>query len=78
VQEAPRLTSCLSLVGAGLGVSIVPQSITRLGGEGMVFLPLVAQAQLSAPLYLARREDSDASAIINTFCELLRTQLIDN
>jgi DNA-binding transcriptional LysR family regulator len=78
VQEAPRLTSSLSLVGAGLGVSIVPQSITRLGGEGMVFLPLVAQAQLSAPLYLARREDSNASAIINTFCELLRTQLIDN
>lgn len=78
VQEAPRLTSCLSLVGAGLGVSIVPQSITRLGGEGMVFLPLVAQAQLSAPLYLARREDSGSSAIINTFCELLRTQLIDN
>ncbi|MGP9434484.1 LysR family transcriptional regulator [Ewingella sp. AOP8-B2-18] len=78
VQEAPRLTSCLSLVGAGLGVSIVPESITRLGGEGMVFLPLVPQAQLSAPLYLARREDSDASAIINTFCELLRTQLIDN
>lgn len=78
VQEAPRLTSCLSLVGAGLGVSIVPESITRLGGEGMVFLPLVAQAQLSAPLYLARREDSDSSAIINTFCELLRTQLIDN
>jgi DNA-binding transcriptional LysR family regulator len=78
VQEAPRLTSCLSLVGAGLGVSIVPESITRLGGEGMVFLPLVAQAQLSAPLYLARREDSGSSAIINTFCELLRTQLIDN
>lgn len=78
VQEAPRLTSCLSLVGAGLGVSIVPQSITRLGGEGMVFLPLVAQAQLSAPLYLARREDSGSSAIINTFCELLRTQLVDS
>ncbi|MES4612447.1 MAG: LysR family transcriptional regulator [Ewingella sp.] len=78
VQEAPRLTSCLSLVGAGLGVSIVPESITRLGGEGMVFLPLVPQAQLSAPLYLARREDSGSSAIINTFCELLRTQLVDS
>jgi|SRR5471032_45540 len=75
VQEAPRLTSCLSLVGAGLGVSIVPESMTRLGGDGTVFLPLAAQAQLSAPLYLARRQDSASSALINTFYDLLRAQL---
>lgn len=75
VQEAPRLTSCLSLVGAGLGISIVPGSMTRLGGEGVVFLPLDAATQLSAPLYLARREDSHSSAIINTFCALVKSQL---
>ena len=75
VQEAPRLTSCLSLVGAGLGISIVPESMTRLGGDGVVFLPLAASTQLSAPLYLARREDSHASSIINTFCQLLKSQL---
>ncbi|MBV6819336.1 LysR family transcriptional regulator [Rahnella sp. PD12R] len=72
VQEAPRLTSCLSLVGAGLGISIVPASMTRLGGDGVVFLPLDASTQLSAPLYLARREDSHASSIISTFCQLVR------
>lgn len=75
VQEAPRLTSCLSLVGAGLGISIVPESMTRLGGDGVVFLPLDAATQLSAPLYLARREDSHSSAIINTFCALVKSQL---
>lgn len=78
VQEAPRLTSCLSLVGAGLGISIVPESMTRLGGDGVVFLPLDAATQLSAPLYLARREDSHSSAIINTFCSLVKTQLVAN
>ncbi|MBU9844439.1 LysR family transcriptional regulator [Rahnella ecdela] len=78
VQEAPRLTSCLSLVGAGLGISIVPESMTRLGGDGVVFLPLDAATQLSAPLYLARREDSHSSAIINTFCSLVKTQLAAN
>lgn len=75
VQEAPRLTSCLSLVGAGLGISIVPASMTRLGGDGVVFLPLDASTQLSAPLYLARREDSHVSSIISTFCQLVRKQL---
>ncbi|MFO6300525.1 LysR family transcriptional regulator [Rahnella selenatireducens] len=75
VQEAPRLTSCLSLVGAGLGVSIVPASMTRLGGDGVVFLPLDGSTRLSAPLYLARREDSHASSIISTFCQLVRKQL---
>ncbi|MBU9834335.1 MULTISPECIES: LysR family transcriptional regulator [Rahnella] len=75
VQEAPRLTSCLSLVGAGLGISIVPESMTRLGGDGVVFLPLDTATQLSAPLYLARREDSHSSAIINMFCDLVKTQL---
>lgn len=78
VQEAPRLTSCLSLVGAGLGISIVPESMTRLGGDGVVFLPLDAATQLSAPLYLARREDSHSSAIINTFCSVVKTQLAAN
>ncbi|GAB2941213.1 LysR family transcriptional regulator [Hafnia psychrotolerans] len=78
VQEAPRLTSCLSLVGAGLGISIVPESMTRLGGEGVVFLPLDAATQLSAPLYLARRGDSHASSIINTFCQLVTSQLAGN
>ena len=75
VQEAPRLTSCLSLVGAGLGISIVPASMTRLGGDGVVFLPLDASTRLSAPLYLARREDSHASSIISTFCQLVKKQL---
>jgi len=78
VQEAPRLTSCLSLVGAGLGISIVPESMTRLGGDGVVFLPLAASTQLSAPLYLARRVDSHASSIINTFCQLVKSQLSGN
>ena len=30
VQEAPRMTATLSLVAAGLGVSIVPASMQRL------------------------------------------------
>ncbi|WP_369790525.1 LysR family transcriptional regulator [Rouxiella sp. WC2420] len=87
VQEAPRLTSCLSLVGAGLGVSIVPACMVRLGGDGVVYLPLAADAELHAPLYLAQRKEptprkdltqrkeTQASAMVNTFCELVKNQL---
>ncbi|MCC3746625.1 LysR family transcriptional regulator [Rouxiella badensis] len=73
VQEAPRLTSCLSLVGAGLGVSIVPACMVRLGGEGVVYLPLSDEAKLHAPLFLAQRKES--SAMIATFCALVKSQL---
>ena len=73
VQEAPRLTSCLSLVGAGLGVSIVPACMVRLGGDGVAYLPLSAEAELHAPLFLAQRKAS--SAMFATFCQLVREKL---
>lgn len=81
VQEAPRLTSCLSLVGAGLGVSIVPACMVRLGGDGVVYLPLSNAAELHAPLYLAQRKEmasrkeGQSSAMIDTFCALVKSQL---
>ena len=54
-QEAPRLTATLSLVAAGLGVSVVPASMQRLGGEGVAYRPLIDCYGLSAPLHLAMR-----------------------
>lgn len=63
VQEAPRLPATLNLVGAGLGLSIVPASMRRLGGDGIVFRNIAEGAQLSAPLYLALRENSQSPLI---------------
>lgn len=54
-QEAPRLLSTLSLVSAGLGVSIIPQSMSRLDTEGIAYRPLADAPQLLAPLHLAYR-----------------------
>lgn len=54
-QEAPRLPATLSLVAAGLGVSIVPASMRRLGGEGIAYRALTECPGLSAPLHLAMR-----------------------
>jgi DNA-binding transcriptional LysR family regulator len=54
-QEAPRLPATLSLVAAGLGVSIVPASMRRLGGDAIVYRALSGCVGLSAPLHLAMR-----------------------
>ncbi|CAI0733728.1 MULTISPECIES: LysR family transcriptional regulator [Serratia] len=70
IQEAPRLPATLSLVGAGLGLSIVPASMRRLGGDGIVYRTIAEQAQLSAPLYLALRSNR-TSAIIQRFRDLV-------
>jgi DNA-binding transcriptional LysR family regulator len=70
IQEAPRLPATLSLVGAGLGLSIVPASMRRLGGDGIVYRAISDRAQLSAPLYLALRNNR-TSAIITRFRDLV-------
>ncbi len=61
-QEAPRITSTLNLVAAGLGVSIVPASLRRLQVEGITYRPLSAPSQLTAPINLACRRVENAVA----------------
>ena len=66
-QEAPRLPSTLSLVAAGLGISIVPASMRRVGLEGVAYLPLTGCPGLRAPILLATRGAADASAVARRF-----------
>jgi DNA-binding transcriptional LysR family regulator len=39
-QSAPQIVSIVPMVAAGLGVSIVPKSISRIAIEGVFFLPI--------------------------------------
>jgi DNA-binding transcriptional LysR family regulator len=55
-QEASRMVSTLSLVAAGLGISIVPESMARLETTGVAYLRLDRAAGLVAPLALARKK----------------------
>jgi DNA-binding transcriptional LysR family regulator len=70
-QEAPRMLASLSLVAAGLGVSLVPQSMRRLRVHGVVYRPLDSGAGLVAPLNLAYRH-SESSAAAQRFVALVR------
>jgi DNA-binding transcriptional LysR family regulator len=62
-QEAPRMLSTLSLVAAGLGVTLVPESMSRLEAEGVAYRALDASTPLTAPLNLAYRRGETAAAV---------------
>ncbi|MFM2485969.1 LysR family transcriptional regulator [Celerinatantimonas yamalensis] len=77
VQEAPRLTTMMSLVAAGLGVSIVPQSLKRLEAIGVVYRPLDAQVPLFASIWLAVRAGSRSPRLEN-LCRMLKPVSLDD
>jgi len=70
-QEAPRMLATLSLVAAGLGVTLIPASMQRLGIEGVAYRPLARNAGLIAPLNLACRRGENAPAV-RRFIALVR------
>lgn len=71
VQEAPRIVSTLNLVAAGLGITIVPASLSRLPLEGVVYRPLKGKPAIKVPLNLACRRDERSAATL-AFIDLVR------
>lgn len=70
-QEAPRIASALSLVSAGLGISLVPASLERLHMEGVVYRHLEGAIRPKAVLSLAFRR-GDPSAVVQRFVSLAK------
>ncbi len=71
VQEAP-LIDLVSLVSAGFGVALVPQSLRRVVRSGMVVRPLVGAPR--ADLMMVRRAD-DQTPALQRFLEVVRKEL---
>jgi DNA-binding transcriptional LysR family regulator len=71
VQEAPQL-DLVSLVAAGFGVAIVPESLRKMGRPGLVLRPLVG-APHTELLIVWRTTDS--SPALARFLELARRAL---
>lgn len=67
-QEAPRITSALNLVAAGLGVCIVPESMQRMQLHGIAYRPLKGPTRPTATLSLAFRSN-DASPVLRRFVD---------
>ncbi len=70
-QEAPRIVSTLNLVAAGLGITIVPASLSRLPLEGVTYRPLKGRPAVKVPLNLACRR-TERSAAVLAFIDLVR------
>lgn len=70
-QEAPRITSTLGLVAAGLGVALVPASIGRVAMDGVAYRALAPEDEPSVPLHLATRR-GPGSAVLRNFVDLVR------
>ncbi len=69
--EAPRIVSTLNLVAAGLGITIVPASLSRLPLEGVTYRALSGRPAISVPLNLACRGDERSAATLG-FVDLAR------
>ena len=71
VAEVERMVTNLNLVAAGAGISVVPASMQGTHPHAIVYCPLAASADLSAPLTLVHRAADDAGPTA-TFVQLLR------
>jgi len=73
-QLTPRITSTLGFVAAGLGISLVTQSMRSVGMEGVSYRALKGSAQPRALLNLLSRR-GDPSGVVRQFLQSTRTQV---
>ncbi|WP_426113056.1 LysR family transcriptional regulator [Pseudomonas sp. DSP3-2-2] len=64
IMHVPSLMSIPGLVAAGIGLSIVPEAMTRLTMPGVRVMPL-AQAEMVSELSLISRIDERSSAVLH-------------
>jgi DNA-binding transcriptional LysR family regulator len=64
IMHVPSLMSIPGLVAAGIGLSIVPEAMTRLTMPGVRVIPL-AQAEMVSELSLISRIDERSSAVLH-------------
>lgn len=72
-QEAPRITATLNLVAAGIGLTLVPQSLSSQQAEAIVYRPLAKVPHISVPLGLVFRRSGQTAAAGN-FVALARRE----
>jgi len=63
-QEASQITSIINLVGAGLGVSLVPASMQQVHSVGIAYRPILGDAP-KARMSLAYRPDDNSATVRN-------------
>lgn len=72
VQEAPQILSTLNLVAAGLGYTIVPESLCQVQIQGVAYRSIENETELIAPINLATR--TTPRAAVRHFTDLVRKE----
>jgi DNA-binding transcriptional LysR family regulator len=70
-QEAIQMQTIVGLVSAGMGIALVPQSVSNLRRPGVEYRPLAGKVPL-VETGLAWRRDN-ASPVLQAFLELMKT-----
>jgi len=68
-QEASEPQTLLAMVGAGLGVALMPETTSRIGWPGVVFVPIRSNPP-SANLYITYTTTDDAP-VVRAFLNIL-------
>ena len=68
-QQAAEPQTLLAMVGAGLGVALMPETTSRIGWPGVCFLPIRSDAP-SANLYITYPSQDDAP-VVRAFLKIL-------
>lgn len=63
VQEVHRMMAAIQLVAAGMGISVVPQSLSAIQPKSIVYRPFEPANAVTVPLNLVYRRHVDAQAI---------------
>lgn len=72
VQEAPQMASTVNLVAAGVGITIVPESMRQLHPEGVSYIR-IADRIPSALLWIAHRQTEATPAVVKNFMAQVQT-----
>lgn len=70
-QGVPHITSALGLIAAGLGISLIPESLSQLQMLGVSYRRIARPVQPKLPLVLASRR-GDTSAAVRQFLSLVK------
>ncbi|QKH38775.1 LysR family transcriptional regulator [Achromobacter pestifer] len=62
IQEAPQMASIVSLVAAGVGISIVPAAMRHMGAQGIEYRPIKGDAPHALLDMAYRRHDRSTAA----------------
>lgn len=76
VQETDELQTALGLIAAGLGATIIPESVRRHHRDEITYLSL-ANPKLISPIILSYRKNDD-SAFLRRLRDLLHETLQSN